>query len=65
MLDGMPMVSAIFHVGEDVGSKLCHVTKHLHNNMQIFFNLNEVLSKIQKTIFLVSKSILQNFGQII
>jgi hypothetical protein len=37
---------------------MCRETKHLRitlviNNMQIFFNLNEVLSKIQIYIFFV------------
>jgi hypothetical protein len=53
MLDGMPMVSVIFLVREDLGSKLVQWNKTLAmNNMRIFLNLNENLSKIQHFFFL-------------
>ncbi len=57
MPNGMLTFSAIFPIGEDLGSNLCHEAKHLclcitlvMNNMHIYFYLNENLSKFQKKI---------------
>jgi len=46
MLDGMLMVSAMFHVREDLGSKPMSWSKTLvMNNMRIFWNLNGFVKK--------------------
>jgi len=56
MPNGMPMVNAISLVRRIWDQNLCYETKFLcitlmMNNMQIFFNLNENLSKIFLNIF--------------